>query len=175
MPALQCLKALRKGLPQENAHDIVLRHGLEVSADCLCFGSTTGNAYVSEDAATLGTVWAIISRPFIPSASGDPMPTVKMTSQLYRFFPQLQNQNIEVPAGSVAEALHSINDLAPGFTDYIIDERGALRRHVKVCINDTIIIDRKALSDRLKENDTLFVFQALTGGEPSHPMAHKNS
>lgn len=92
------------------------------------------------------------------------MPTVKMTSHLYRFFPQLKDQNIEVPAGSVGDALHAINDLAPGFTDYIIDERGALRRHVKLCINTTIVVDRKALSDKLKEEDTLFVFQALSGG-----------
>lgn len=92
------------------------------------------------------------------------MPTVEMTSHLYRFFPQLQNRKLEVPSGSVAEVLLAINEQAPGFTDYILDEHGALRRHVKLCINDTVVIDRKTLSDRVENGDTVFIFQALSGG-----------
>ena len=53
----------RKGLPQENAYDIVLRHGLDVSGDCLCFGSTTGNAYLSEDR---GETWQCIGNNLPP-------------------------------------------------------------------------------------------------------------
>jgi sulfur-carrier protein len=92
------------------------------------------------------------------------MPTVEMTSHLYRFFPQLKDRALSVPPGSVAEVLQAINEQAPGFTDYVLDEQGALRRHVKLCINDTIVIDRKTLSDRVGEEDRVFVFQALTGG-----------
>src|SRR5688572_2873565 len=40
---------LRKGLPQQNAYDVVYRHALDNSGDRLAFGSTTGNLYVSED------------------------------------------------------------------------------------------------------------------------------
>lgn len=40
---------LRKGLPQQNAYDVVYRHGLHNAGDRLAFGSTTGNLYVSED------------------------------------------------------------------------------------------------------------------------------
>lgn len=92
------------------------------------------------------------------------MPTVQMTPHLYRFFPQLEDQAVTVPAGSVKEALHAVNDLAPGFTDYVLDDHGALRRHVNMGINDAIVIDRKTLSDRVPENGTLFIFQALSGG-----------
>lgn len=42
-------KQLRRGLPQELAYDVVYRHALHISGDCLAFGSTTGNLYVSED------------------------------------------------------------------------------------------------------------------------------
>ena len=56
-------EALRAGLPQEHAHDIVLRHGLDVSGDRLCFGSTTGNAYLSEDR---GDTWQCLGNNFPP-------------------------------------------------------------------------------------------------------------
>ncbi|HEY7884802.1 MAG TPA: MoaD/ThiS family protein [Cellvibrionaceae bacterium] len=92
------------------------------------------------------------------------MPTVEMTSHLYRFFPQLEDRTLTTPTGSVAEVLHAINEHAPGFTDYILNEQGALRRHVKLCINDTIVIDRKNLTDRVQEEDRVFIFQALSGG-----------
>ena len=92
------------------------------------------------------------------------MPSVEMTEHLYRFFPQLKNRIITVPAGSVAEILLAINEIAPGFTDYVLDEHGALRRHVNLCINDTIVIDKIKLSDRIPDDGTVYIFQALSGG-----------
>ncbi len=92
------------------------------------------------------------------------MPTVKMTSHLYRFFPALEGRAITVPAGSVAEVLQAVNQLAPGFTDYILDERGTLRRHVYLSVDDTIVVDRKTLSDRVPEHGVVYIFQALSGG-----------
>lgn len=92
------------------------------------------------------------------------MPTIEMTSHLHRFFPQLKNRTLKVPPGSVTEVLYAVNEQFPGFTDYILDERGALRKHVKLCINDTIVIDRKTLTDRVQDDDTVFIFQALSGG-----------
>lgn len=92
------------------------------------------------------------------------MPTVEMTQHLYRFFPALENRTIRVPAGSVAEVLQSMNEIAPGFTDYVLDERGALRRHVNLCVNDTMVIDRQTLSDCVPEDGTVYIFQALSGG-----------
>jgi hypothetical protein len=92
------------------------------------------------------------------------VPTVEMTSHLYQFFPALENRTNRVPSGSVAEILRAINEIAPGFTDYVLDERGALRRHVNVCINDTIVIDRKTLSDHVSDEGVVYIFQALSGG-----------
>ena len=92
------------------------------------------------------------------------MPTVEITPHLYRFFPALENRTIQVPTGSVADILRAVDELAPGFSDYVLDERGALRRHVNLCINGTIVIDRKTLSDRVPEDATLYIFQALSGG-----------
>ncbi len=92
------------------------------------------------------------------------MPTVEMTSHLYQFFPALAYRTVSVPSGSVAEILRKINEIAPGFTDYVLDEHGALRRHVNVCINDTIVIDRKTLSDHVPDEAVVYIFQALSGG-----------
>jgi len=92
------------------------------------------------------------------------MATVEMTRHLYRFFPQLENRVISVPSGSVAEVLEAMNEIAPGFTDYVLDEHGALRRHVNLSINNNLVIDKKTLSDRVGDSETVFIFQALTGG-----------
>ena len=92
------------------------------------------------------------------------MPRVEMTQHLFRFFPHLAHQAITVPAGSVVEALAAIDVIAPGFTDYVLDERGALRRHVNISINNSIVIDKMKLSDRIPEDGTVYIFQALSGG-----------
>lgn len=92
------------------------------------------------------------------------MVKVEITRHLYRYFPMLENRVIQVPAGSVADVLRSVDEMAPGFSDYVLDERGALRRHVNLSINDTLLIDRKTLADRVPEDGTVFIFQALSGG-----------
>ena len=56
---------LRKGLPQENAYDLVYRHALAVdrSGARLVMGSTTGNLWVSEDG---GDSWDSVQGSFPP-------------------------------------------------------------------------------------------------------------
>jgi BNR/Asp-box repeat len=59
----QTWQTFRNGLPQSHAYDIVLRHGLDVSGDYLCFGSTSGNVYISEDR---GESWQCLGNNFPP-------------------------------------------------------------------------------------------------------------
>ena len=59
----QSWTAFRNGLPQDQSYDIVLRHALDVSGDNLCFGSTTGNVYLSEDR---GASWTCLGNNFPP-------------------------------------------------------------------------------------------------------------
>jgi hypothetical protein len=56
-------QTFREGLPQENAYDIVYRHALDAKGDRVCFGSTTGNLYVSEDR---GQSWRCIGNNLPP-------------------------------------------------------------------------------------------------------------
>lgn len=55
--------ALRKGLPQRDAWDVVYRHALDLAGNALALGSTTGNVYVSEDR---GESWRAIGNHFPP-------------------------------------------------------------------------------------------------------------
>jgi photosystem II stability/assembly factor-like uncharacterized protein len=56
-------RALRQGLPQEHAYDVVYRHALDNSGDTLAFGSTTGNLYVSENR---GESWQAVGHNLPP-------------------------------------------------------------------------------------------------------------
>ena len=59
----QTWEQLRKGLPQENAYDVIYRHALDVDGDRLAFGTTTGNLYVSEDR---GDSWQTVGNNLPP-------------------------------------------------------------------------------------------------------------
>jgi hypothetical protein len=56
---------LRDGLPQRHAYDVVYRHGLDIDArgECLAFGTTTGNLWVSENQ---GEHWQSVSQNLPP-------------------------------------------------------------------------------------------------------------
>jgi hypothetical protein len=56
-------ETFRKGLPQDHAYDVVYRHALDARGDRVCFGSTTGNVYVSEDR---GESWDCIGNNLPP-------------------------------------------------------------------------------------------------------------
>ena len=89
---------------------------------------------------------------------------VIIADQLLRFFPKLKGTSISVEGATAAEVIRAVDALAPGFSDYVVDERGALRRHVSVFIGDELVIDRQRLSDPIEPGGTLYVFQALSGG-----------
>jgi hypothetical protein len=58
------------------------------------------------------------------------MSALDVSRHLYRFFPAHMNREVGVGAGSVAEVLRAINEVVHGFADYLLDEHGALHRHV---------------------------------------------
>jgi hypothetical protein len=58
-------ETLSKGLPQQHAYDLVLRHALDIdeTGDRLAFGSTTGSLWVSENG---GESWTTVSANLPP-------------------------------------------------------------------------------------------------------------
>jgi molybdopterin synthase sulfur carrier subunit len=89
------------------------------------------------------------------------MPTVSFTSALRRF---LDAPPAEVEGGTVAEALAAVFAERPTLRGYVLDDQGALRRHVAVYVNGAALRDRERLTDPVGRDDEIYVFQALTGG-----------
>ena len=90
------------------------------------------------------------------------MVQVKFTSHLYRFFPGLTELNVE--GQTIAEIVASLDEHYHGLADYVVDETGALRKHVNIFIGEDLIDDRKHLQDAVKPGDRVFIMQALSGG-----------
>ncbi len=90
------------------------------------------------------------------------MPKVNFTSNLKRFYPDLET--VEVSGGTIADAVAQIETIHQGLSDYIIDENGEVRKHVNIFIGKNMIIDRIKLSDKLGDDDEIFIIQALSGG-----------
>ena len=63
-----------------------------------------------------------------------------------------------------SEALGAVFAQEPALRGYVLDDQGALRRHVAVYVKGEAVRDRIKLSDPIGPNDDIYVFQALTGG-----------
>lgn len=90
------------------------------------------------------------------------MATVKFTYALKRFFPQLEETS--VPDTTLPSLLENIERRYPGIQSYIVDETGALRKHVNIFIDGELIKDRDKLSDPFSAGSEIYIMQALSGG-----------
>ena len=70
----------------------------------------------------------------------------------------------ETHAATVGEALEVLFSEQPKLRGYLLDDRGAVRKHVAIFVNGASISDRETLSDSLAVDDEIFVMQALSGG-----------
>jgi sulfur-carrier protein len=89
------------------------------------------------------------------------MPTVSFTRALERF---LEAPSAEVEGCTVGDALAAVFATRPALRGYVLDDQGALRRHVAVYVNGRLLSDRVRLSDPVGTRDEIHVFQALSGG-----------
>jgi molybdopterin converting factor small subunit len=89
------------------------------------------------------------------------MPTVSFTSALQRF---LAAPSADVEGATVGEALAAVFAKRPQLRGYVLDDQGAVRRHVSIYVNGEPIGDRTRLSDEVGPRDEIYVLQALTGG-----------
>ena len=70
----------------------------------------------------------------------------------------------ELSGTSVREAFDALFERHSQLRRYLLTDTGAVRRHVNVFLNETLIKDRRALSDAVSPGDTIHVIQAVSGG-----------
>lgn len=90
------------------------------------------------------------------------MANIQFTSALQRFFPGLKPQQIE--GKTLSDVLEKLEEEYPGLRSYLVDDQGELRQHVNIFINNSLLKDRKTLSDQISNQDSIFIMQALSGG-----------
>jgi molybdopterin synthase sulfur carrier subunit len=71
---------------------------------------------------------------------------------------------LAVEASTVAEALEHAFARQPRLRGYLLDDQGALRKHMALFVNGTPISDRKTFRDPLPDGSEVMVIQALSGG-----------
>jgi molybdopterin synthase sulfur carrier subunit len=89
------------------------------------------------------------------------MPKVTFTCALQRFLPAPSSQ---VEGATVADALAAVFGSHPLLRGYVLDDQGALRRHVVIYLQGRRVSERAKLTDPVGPCDEIFVFQALSGG-----------
>lgn len=89
------------------------------------------------------------------------MVTLNFTPNLLRHVPVPAAQ---LEGRSVHEVLEHYFQQNPGVRSYVLDDQGAVRKHVAIFLNQEMIKDRVNLSDAVGDNDDIFVAQALSGG-----------
>ena len=83
------------------------------------------------------------------------------TPNLYR---HIQTPEALVQGNTVRQALDEYFLRQPQVRGYVLDDQGALRKHMAIFLNKELIHDRRDLSDPIGEDDEIFVVQALSGG-----------
>ena len=71
----------------------------------------------------------------------------------------------ETVSGSTLRAvLEAYFSLHPALRAYLLDEQGALRKHVVIFVDGRQLGDRSGLSDAVGDASEVYVMQALSGG-----------
>jgi molybdopterin synthase sulfur carrier subunit len=89
------------------------------------------------------------------------MPRVVFTQNIQRHVDCPPSEVVGSTVRAVLDAVFAANDRA---RSYVLDEHGAVRKHMIVFVNGEMIRDREKLSDPVPEDAEVYVMQALSGG-----------
>ena len=70
----------------------------------------------------------------------------------------------DAPGRTVREVLDKVFADNPQARSYVLDDQSALRKHITIFVDGTMIGDRVRLSDPVSDTSRIYVFQALSGG-----------
>lgn len=91
------------------------------------------------------------------------MPRISLTAHLRRFV-DTPSDVFTAPGATVAEALDAFFSEWPALRGYVLEDSGALRKHVTIFVDGATLLDRAALSDPVSGDSEIFITQALSGG-----------
>lgn len=89
------------------------------------------------------------------------MAKVHFTSNLRR---HVDCPSAEADGATVAEVLARVFAMHDRLSAYVLDEQGALRKHMTILVDGRRIGDRAKLSDPVSPVSEIYVIQALSGG-----------
>ena len=71
---------------------------------------------------------------------------------------------VDVPGGTVGDALQVLGERHPGVCARVLDEQGAVRRHVNLFVGERSVRDCAGLETALDDGDDVSVLAAVSGG-----------
>ena len=89
------------------------------------------------------------------------MPKVAFTQNIQR---HVACPEIVADGCTVREVLDAAFAANPRARSYVLDDQGAVRRHMAIFVDGELIRDRKTLADKVSATSTIYIFQALSGG-----------
>ncbi len=89
------------------------------------------------------------------------MPLIRFTTNIQRHTPCPE---AHVSGATLRAALDAYFAQYESARTYVLDDQGALRKHMVVFIDGVHLRDRTHLSDEVGESSTVDVMQALSGG-----------
>ena len=89
------------------------------------------------------------------------MPHVRFTQNIQR---HVACPNRTVEGASVREVLAAYFATNPPARGYVLDDQGALRKHMAIFVNGEPVLDRASLADAVPADGTIDIIQALSGG-----------
>jgi molybdopterin synthase sulfur carrier subunit len=89
------------------------------------------------------------------------MPLVRFTQNIQR---HVACPPRTVEGATLRQALEAYFAGNPSARGYVLDDQGALRKHMAIFINGEPVLDRRELADPVPSAGTVDIVQALSGG-----------
>ena len=103
------------------------------------------------------------------------MPTVHLPAVLAAYAGGRRHLSVPLAPdpGTVGLVLDALGEAHPGVRARVLDERGALRRHVNVFVNGESVRYLDGLATPVGRDDEVWILPAVSGGAPgtAHPRA----
>ena len=86
---------------------------------------------------------------------------VTLTANLQKYFPRAK---FEIEASSVKQVLEKMDEERPLFSRYVLEDNGAIRKHVNIFVDGEVVRDKSHVNIALKSGAQVHIMQALSGG-----------